>query len=122
MTLPTTSPGTAAAICPRTSTPTALAPMQFISTLLRLWPGTSNNPTYLQTHAHIQYWESWNEWYRNNVVNTTPPVFYSVRATYAQMVRMTEDFTLHRHRDGFREWCSLHRHSGRYHRKDRVPL
>lgn len=50
-----------------------------------------NNPTYLQTHAHIQYWESWNEWYRNNVVNTTPPVFYSVRATYAQMVRMTED-------------------------------
>jgi hypothetical protein len=50
-----------------------------------------NDPTYLQTHAHIQYWEPWNEWYRNNIVDTSPQVFISVRATYAQMVRMTED-------------------------------
>lgn len=50
-----------------------------------------NDPTYLQTHAHITYWEPWNEWYRNNVVNAYQWPTISVRATYAQMVRMTED-------------------------------
>jgi uncharacterized protein YjdB len=50
-----------------------------------------NDPAYLQTHAHIQYWEPWNEWYRNNVVNTYPWNLISLRATYAQMVRMSED-------------------------------
>ncbi|MGB8834333.1 MAG: Ig-like domain-containing protein, partial [Candidatus Sulfotelmatobacter sp.] len=50
-----------------------------------------NDPTYLMTHAHIRYWEPWNEWYRNNVVNTHTWVNYSVRASYAQMVRMVED-------------------------------
>jgi hypothetical protein len=50
-----------------------------------------NDPTYLQNHAHIQYWEPWNEWYRNNVVNTYPYPLVSLRATYAQMVRMSED-------------------------------
>lgn len=50
-----------------------------------------NDPTYLQTHAHITYWEPWNEWYRNNLVNPYPWTNISVRATYAQMVRMTED-------------------------------
>lgn len=54
-----------------------------------------NDATYLQTHAHIKYWEPWNEWYRNPVVY---PNFVqatgehtSINATYAQMVRMTED-------------------------------
>lgn len=50
-----------------------------------------NDPTYLQTHAHIGYWEPWNEWYRNPVVNTYTWSSYSIHATYAQMVRMTED-------------------------------
>jgi uncharacterized protein YjdB len=50
-----------------------------------------NDPTYLQNHAHIGYWEPWNEWYRNNIVNTYPWNLISLRATYAQMVRMTED-------------------------------
>lgn len=50
-----------------------------------------NDPTYLQTHAHITYWEPWNEWYRNNVVNSYQWPSISLRATYAQMVRMTED-------------------------------
>src|SRR5580698_264638 len=40
-----------------------------------------NSPTYLQTHAHIKYWEIWNEpdtqWYWNG--------------TFAQLARLTED-------------------------------
>ena len=51
----------------------------------------ANDPTYLQTHSHIGYWESWNEWYRNPVVSTHQWSSYSLHATYAQMVRMTED-------------------------------
>jgi len=50
-----------------------------------------NNPTYLQTHAHIRYWEPWNEWYRNNIVSTYKWTDFSIRASYAQMVRMVED-------------------------------
>ena len=50
-----------------------------------------NDPTYLQTHAHIQYWETWNEVFRNTVVTTFPWKIISLRATYAQMVRMSED-------------------------------
>jgi hypothetical protein len=40
-----------------------------------------NSPTYLETHAHIKYWEIWNEpdteWYWNG--------------TFAQLARLTED-------------------------------
>jgi hypothetical protein len=40
-----------------------------------------NSPTYLQTHAHIKYWEIWNEpdtqWYWNG--------------SFAQLARLTED-------------------------------
>ena len=55
-----------------------------------------NSPTYLQTHAHVQYWEPWNEWYRDPVLATfnqgcIAAQSCSIRATYAQMVRMTED-------------------------------
>jgi len=46
--------------------------------------------TYLQSHAHVKYWEPWNEWYRNPLVtNWSGEV--SVKATYAQMLRLTED-------------------------------
>ncbi len=51
-----------------------------------------NDPTYLQTHAKITYWEPWNEWYRNpKVYPGTLQDHTSINATYAQMVRMTED-------------------------------
>lgn len=55
-----------------------------------------NDPSYLQTHAHVKYWEPWNEWYRNPVLaadnqGCIAKQSCSVRATYAQMVRMAED-------------------------------
>jgi hypothetical protein len=53
-----------------------------------------NDPTFLLTHAHIKYWEPWNEWYRNPVVYpnfSQTGEHTSLKATYAQMVRMTED-------------------------------
>ena len=50
-----------------------------------------NDPTYLQTHARIKYWEPWNEWYRNPVVSPYPWDHYSIHASYAQMVRMVQD-------------------------------
>lgn len=49
-----------------------------------------NDPTYLQTHAHIYLWEPWNEWWRDPVVtsyNGQP----SFAGTYAQMLRLMED-------------------------------
>jgi hypothetical protein len=50
-----------------------------------------NDPTYLQTHAHIQYWEPWNEIWRDNLINPVPYKHTSVRATYAQLIRMAQD-------------------------------
>ena len=50
-----------------------------------------NDPTYLQTHAHIKYWEPWNEWYRSTVVIPGYVGNMSFEGTYAQMVRLTED-------------------------------
>lgn len=51
-----------------------------------------NDPNYLQDHAHIKYWEPWNEWYRSTVLipgyDGAP---LSFQGTYAQMVRLTED-------------------------------
>jgi hypothetical protein len=49
-----------------------------------------NDPTYLQTHAHIKYWEPWNEFHRSaTLINYVGQQSYE--GTYAQMVRMTED-------------------------------
>jgi hypothetical protein len=53
---------------------------------------------YTQPHAHIKFWEVWNEWYANPTVNSnfskcgnaTPPTC-QIKATYAQMVRLAED-------------------------------
>jgi hypothetical protein len=55
-----------------------------------------NTPTYLQNHAHIKYWEIWNEVYRSHVLsNYIPPngnnCCYSFQGTYAQLVRLTTD-------------------------------
>src|ERR1035441_3929441 len=41
----------------------------------------ANNPTYLQTHAHIKYWEIWNE----------PDASFYWAGTFAQLARLTED-------------------------------
>jgi hypothetical protein len=40
-----------------------------------------NNPTYLQSHAHIKYWETWNEFSRTS----------SWMGTYDELVRMAQD-------------------------------
>jgi hypothetical protein len=40
-----------------------------------------NNPTYVQTHAHIKYWEAWNEFSRAS----------SWMGTYNQLVRLAQD-------------------------------
>jgi Putative Ig domain len=55
-----------------------------------------NDSVYLQTHAHVKYWEPWNEWYRNPVLGPANQGCISsgscsLHATYAQMVRMSED-------------------------------
>jgi len=51
-----------------------------------------NDPTYLQTHQKISWYEIWNEWYRNDrVLPGTRFASISVRASYEQIVRMTED-------------------------------
>jgi hypothetical protein len=58
-----------------------------------------NDPVYLQTHAHIKYWEPWNEWFRGSIIlpnyvtdnGQVPPTGVSYAGTYAQMVRLTED-------------------------------
>ena len=52
----------------------------------------TNTPSYLQTHAHINYWEPWNEYYRSSVLR--PNLIsnnLSFEGTYAQLVRLTED-------------------------------
>lgn len=46
---------------------------------------------YTQKHAHIKYWEPWNEVYRNPTVNNLWSGSISIKATYAQLVRMAED-------------------------------
>jgi hypothetical protein len=50
-----------------------------------------NDPTYLANHAHIKYWEPWNEWYRSTVLIPNYSGLLSFQGTYAQMVRLTED-------------------------------
>jgi hypothetical protein len=50
-----------------------------------------NDPTYLTNHAHIKYWEPWNESYRSTVLVPNYSGELSFQGTYAQMVRLTED-------------------------------
>jgi len=49
-----------------------------------------NDATYLQNHAHIKYWEPWNEFDRSTTLlgNSGQESF---EGTYAQLVRLTED-------------------------------
>jgi len=53
-----------------------------------------NDPSYLQTHSHIKYWEIWNEFFRSSTVsymNRPKDRGLAYQGTYAQLVRMTED-------------------------------
>ena len=66
-------------------------------TFVRALASHVNDPTFLLTHAHIRYYEPWNEWYRNPLLGAVYATCgsgtgrCSIHATYAQMVRMTED-------------------------------
>jgi hypothetical protein len=51
----------------------------------------ANDATYLQTHAHIKYWEPWNEFSRGTILNPGYVGTLSFQGTYAQLVRLTED-------------------------------
>ena len=81
-----------------------------------------NDPTYLQTHAHVQYWEPWNELHRNNVVTTYPWDLISLRATYAQMVRMSEDLRCIVTGTGSVNGTPCTAHADRYDCQNRFPL
>ena len=51
-----------------------------------------NDPTYLKTHSHIQWWEPWNEFGRSTTLIDPPYTgTLSYEGTYAQLVRLTED-------------------------------
>ena len=53
-----------------------------------------NDPTYLTTHAHIRYWEPWNEPYRSVSISGTDCRRHacSFNGSYAELVRIAEDF------------------------------
>jgi hypothetical protein len=53
----------------------------------------ANDATYLQTHAHIKYWEIWNEFYRSSTLGTYNACSgcLSWQGTYNQLVRLAED-------------------------------
>ncbi len=61
----------------------------------RTWVQTiaqhANDPSYLKTHAHIAYWEIWNEVDRSNTISHQNSTNQSYQGTFAQLVRMTED-------------------------------
>jgi hypothetical protein len=48
-----------------------------------------NDPKFRKNHAHIKYWEPWNEWFDNSYFGWGPKV--GAHLTYAQMLRLTED-------------------------------
>jgi len=76
-------------------TGTDLAWRNFLTALLNHVASSS----YRSTHAHIQYYEIWDEFHRSDTVNTAtcyPPGDSagqpcSYRGTFAQMLRMTQD-------------------------------
>lgn len=65
----------------------------------------ANDPNYLKTHAHIRYWEIWNE------PDASTPKFWS--GSFAQLARLTEDANciitgrgnIHDHGDGSATKC-----------------
>ena len=53
----------------------------WITKIARHANGQDSNPTYLTNHAHIRYWEIWNE----------PDAQFYWNGTFAQLARLTED-------------------------------
>jgi hypothetical protein len=55
-----------------------------------------NAAGYLSTHAHIRYWEPWNEPYRSHSISGTRCSRHSCsyNGSYAELVRMAEDFQI----------------------------
>jgi hypothetical protein len=49
-----------------------------------------NDPAYLQSHAHIKYWEIWNEFNRSTTIEDWVGSV-SWQGTYNQLVRLAED-------------------------------
>ena len=49
-----------------------------------------NDPSYMQSHAHIKYWEIWNEVSRSSLLENTT-TNWSYEGTYNQLVRLAED-------------------------------
>jgi hypothetical protein len=50
-----------------------------------------NGSSYRLTHSHIKYWEPWNEWWEDSTANASWSGTEETNATYAQMLRVTED-------------------------------
>jgi len=49
-----------------------------------------NDPTYLQSHAQVKYWETWNEFNRSQTIENWQGSL-SWQGTYNQLVRLAED-------------------------------
>ncbi len=68
---------------------------QMVITAITAIASHVNDPNYLLTHAHILYWEPWNEPYRSVAISGTvcsPTHLCSFNGSYAQLVRLAEDF------------------------------
>lgn len=51
-----------------------------------------SSPTYLKTHAHVEWYEPWNEVHRSTTIVSPPYTgVLSYEGTFAQLVRLTED-------------------------------
>ena len=68
---------------------------QMVITAITAIASHVNDPNYLLTHAHILYWEPWNEPYRSVAISGTvcsSTHLCSFNGSYAQLVRLAEDF------------------------------
>ena len=50
-----------------------------------------NNSVWLQTHPHVQYWEPWNEFERDTLIDDPGSAQSSFEGTYAELLRIVED-------------------------------
>jgi hypothetical protein len=50
-----------------------------------------NSGSYLATHSHVKYWEPWNEVFFDDLIYSGAVAPFSIHATYAQLLRLTED-------------------------------